>query len=143
MFRRLAELLARMHATGVYHHDLRVGNILVNRDTKELFLIDTDRVTFERPRQLNYIVKNLAQLNLVIMPQITVTDRLRFFRLYQKFAEIPDDKAREIFSRSEARSRYKLLQALPKQMHRTASTLPYSELLALAYNNLYKKSATL
>ena len=83
LIRAFAEMVGRMHARGIFHGDLRLGNVLVvqNGPSPRFFLIDNERTKkFHRlPSRLR--LKNLVQVNLFIHG-ITDTDRLRFFRAY-------------------------------------------------------------
>lgn len=79
----LGRTVGRMHAAGIYHGDLRPGNVLV-RCTEgrwEFFFIDNERTTKwpRLPRHLR--LKNLVQINM--LPQgLSNTDRWRFFQSY-------------------------------------------------------------
>ena len=85
--RRLISLfgktVGRMHAKGIFHGDLRLGNILVRKDDKgwRFFLIDNERTRkFCRlPARLR--LKNLVQVNMG-RQGISNSDRMRFFRAY-------------------------------------------------------------
>ncbi|MHC4168023.1 MAG: lipopolysaccharide kinase InaA family protein [Planctomycetota bacterium] len=83
LIRAFAETVGRMHARGIFHGDLRLGNVLVvqNGASLRFFFIDNERTKkFHRlPSRLR--LKNLVQVNLFIHG-ITDTDRLRFFRAY-------------------------------------------------------------
>lgn len=83
LIRAFAETVGRMHARGICHGDLRLGNVLVVQEGHKLrfFFIDNERTKqFHRlPSRLR--LKNLVQVNLFIHG-ITDTDRLRFFRAY-------------------------------------------------------------
>lgn len=77
---RLARLVRRMHARGVFHQDLKASNILV-RDGS-LFVIDLERVKFPRLVSREQRILNLAQLNAAVGAPVTRADRLRFLRVY-------------------------------------------------------------
>ncbi|MHC4432227.1 MAG: lipopolysaccharide kinase InaA family protein, partial [Planctomycetota bacterium] len=83
LIRAFAETVGRMHAEGIFHGDLRLGNVLVVRQEQKwrFFFIDN-----ERTRQFHAIgtrarLKNLVQVNMYIH-DISNTDRVRFFRAY-------------------------------------------------------------
>jgi len=75
--------IGRLHGHGIFHGDLRVGNVLVQEagDTWRFWLLDNERtVQFgilpERRR-----IKNLVQLHLFVK-NLTDSDRWRFFHAY-------------------------------------------------------------
>ncbi|KPK45276.1 MAG: hypothetical protein AMJ65_00340 [Phycisphaerae bacterium SG8_4] len=83
LIRAFAETVGQMHAEGIFHGDLRLGNVLVVRQERKwrFFFIDN-----ERTRKFNAIgarsrLKNLVQVNMFIHG-ISNTDRMRFFRSY-------------------------------------------------------------
>lgn len=83
--RAAGRLVGKMHKTGIFHGDLRVGNILLTgaNDRPLFYFIDNERTKYFHkgiPSRLRK--KNLVQVNMLIMPQITFTDRLRFFKAY-------------------------------------------------------------
>ena len=75
--------IGQMHAKGIFHGDLRIGNVLVIREKEQwrFFFIDNERTKkFHRlPDRLR--LKNLVQINM-FRSGITNTDRLRFFKAY-------------------------------------------------------------
>jgi hypothetical protein len=78
------QIIGKMHARGIYHGDLRLGNILVRRDDGlwRFFFIDNERT--KKFRRLPFICrkKNLVQLNMGPYGIATNTDRMRFFAAY-------------------------------------------------------------
>lgn len=83
LIRAFAETVGRLHARGIFHGDLRLGNVLAVEQEQDwrFFFIDNERTQkFHRlPSRLR--LKNLVQINLFIHG-ITDTDRMRFFRAY-------------------------------------------------------------
>jgi hypothetical protein len=84
--RNLGRYIGALHAKGFVHGDLRMDNIIVtelNPDKVKFYLIDNERNKFfhrDIPERLR--LKNLVQVNMIVLPQITFTDRLRFFKAY-------------------------------------------------------------
>lgn len=76
--------IGRLHRMGICHGDLRVGNIIINGrgSSTQFFFIDNERTQFYRTIPERKRMKNLVQLNMVLLPHITRTDRLRFFNTY-------------------------------------------------------------
>jgi tRNA A-37 threonylcarbamoyl transferase component Bud32 len=82
----LGKFIGTLHAKGIFHGDLRLDNIIFTQTSEyqyDFYLIDNERNRFFRtdlPKSLRE--KNLIQINTVALPQITLTDRLRFFKAY-------------------------------------------------------------
>jgi len=84
LIRALGEIVGRMHGAGIFHGDLRAGNIFVKsaEATWQFFFLDN-----ERTRKFNLLperlrLKNLVQVNMLQSEIITLTDRMRFFKAY-------------------------------------------------------------
>jgi tRNA A-37 threonylcarbamoyl transferase component Bud32 len=82
--RALGGAVGRMHAKGIFHGDLRPGNVLARKegDNWRIFFLDNERTRkFQRiPEQLR--LKNLVQINMFEPGEVSNTDRMRFFRKY-------------------------------------------------------------
>ncbi|MHC4367076.1 MAG: lipopolysaccharide kinase InaA family protein [Planctomycetota bacterium] len=83
LIRAFAEMLGRMHAKGIFHGDLRLGNVLVTQEGRKwrFFLIDNERTRKFHSLPSRLRLKNLVQVNMFIHG-ISNTDRLRFFGAY-------------------------------------------------------------
>lgn len=83
LIRTFAETVGRMHARGIFHGDLRLGNVLVveKRPSQRFFLIDNERTKKYHRLPSRLRLKNLVQVNLFIHG-VTNTDRIRFFKAY-------------------------------------------------------------
>lgn len=91
----LGSLIGRLHNAGIFHGDLRSGNILMKQpDNAPLFyFIDNERNRyFSKGIPSRLREKNLVQINMIVTPQLTFSDRLRFFEAY--IAENPELKPR-------------------------------------------------
>ena len=87
----LGNLLARMHAAGVVHHDLHCGNVLVRTDTDEPepVLMDLHRASRRRRLSRRAMTLNLAQLFHDRHNFTTRTERLRFLACYLRAGNAP------------------------------------------------------
>jgi tRNA A-37 threonylcarbamoyl transferase component Bud32 len=105
----MARTIRLFHDKEIYHGDLKACNILVEEPSQQsansnqqsaiyqsspllkgdlgtwqFYLIDYDRVVFDREISLRRRAKNLAQLHTSIPWCITRSDRMRFYREYSK-----------------------------------------------------------
>lgn len=83
LLRSIGRTIGQMHGAGIVHGDLRPGNVLARRTAGgwEFFFIDNERTRKWPwiPKRLR--LKNLVQINM-LPPEISRTDRMRFFRAY-------------------------------------------------------------
>lgn len=86
MIKQLGWTIGKMHAKGIFHGDLRLGNIFagVDRDKWTFYFIDNERTRCFNKLPWRYRVKNLVQCNM-LRRNVTRTDRLRFFREYSSY----------------------------------------------------------
>jgi tRNA A-37 threonylcarbamoyl transferase component Bud32 len=84
LIRAFGQTIGKMHAKGIFHGDLRLGNILARQDKGRwrFFFLDN-----ERTRKFHHLpgrlrLKNLVQVNMFQPAAISNTDRMRFFREY-------------------------------------------------------------
>ncbi|MGB2807281.1 MAG: lipopolysaccharide kinase InaA family protein [Sedimentisphaerales bacterium] len=84
LIRTFGLTVGRMHAAGIFHGDLRLGNILARKEKSgwHFFLIDNERTRKFRRLPARLRLKNLVQANILISDCITKTDRMRFFKTY-------------------------------------------------------------
>ena len=74
-----------IHKQGVYHADMKGGNILVKEigeNRWEFFYLDLDRVSFKRSITKRAVIKNLIQLNASLPNEFSFVDRMRFYKNY-------------------------------------------------------------
>ena len=78
-----ARTVGQMHARGIFHGDLRLGNVLVVKEDSKwrFFLIDNERTKKFVGLPARLRVKNLVQINM-FRRGISNSDRLRFFSTY-------------------------------------------------------------
>jgi hypothetical protein len=84
LIRTFGHTVGKLHAVGIFHGDLRLGNVLVRREKSgwHFFLIDNERTRKFRRLPPRLRLKNLVQANILISDCITKTDRMRFFKSY-------------------------------------------------------------
>lgn len=84
LIRAFGRTVGRMHAKGIFHGDLRLGNILARYEKNRwrFFFLDNERTRkfYRLPGRLR--LKNLVQVNMFPPAAISNTDRMRFFREY-------------------------------------------------------------
>jgi serine/threonine protein kinase len=82
--RAVGRLVGRLHAKNISHGDLRLGNVLVRKNTATwyFFFLDNERTVQYRRLPDRLRVKNLVQCNMHRTSALTRTDRLRFFTAY-------------------------------------------------------------
>ncbi|HXG53413.1 MAG TPA: lipopolysaccharide kinase InaA family protein [candidate division Zixibacteria bacterium] len=85
LIRELAAEVRKLHDLGFVHGDLVAANVMIARadGVWRFYFIDNDR-TRRYPRRLPQSLwkRNLVQLNRLVLPGISLQDRLRFFRAY-------------------------------------------------------------
>lgn len=89
---KLANILRRMNEAGIYHADLTVRNILVDR-AREVYIIDLDKAHVPGSRDGRSDVGSLGRLNRSVEKMLGATgcvtraDKLRFLREYRQGGE--------------------------------------------------------
>jgi serine/threonine protein kinase len=80
----LGRTVGRMHANGIFHGDLRPGNVLARKegDNWRIFFLDNERTRKFRKIPERLRLKNLVQINMFEPGEVSGTDRMRFFRGY-------------------------------------------------------------
>ncbi len=83
LIRAFARTVGRMHAKGIFHGDLRLGNVLAVKEHENwrFYFIDNERTRKFRSLPTRLRLKNLVQVNM-FYHGTSKTDRLRFFRSY-------------------------------------------------------------
>ncbi len=94
---KLGDLVGRLHRCGISHGDLRVGNILVQKNAGQIkfFLIDNERTRKYKKIRLRLRLKNLVQVNM-FRHRITDTDRMRFIKSYAKQLNLDRNQVRKL-----------------------------------------------
>jgi tRNA A-37 threonylcarbamoyl transferase component Bud32 len=104
---QFAQTVGKMHACGICHGDLRLGNVLVRTtDNKfDFYFLDNERTKKfgKLPDKLR--LKNLVQINM-LRDGISAADRMRFFKEYLKQQTVKLDEtelASQIITRTNER----------------------------------------
>jgi hypothetical protein len=101
--------IGRLHGMGIFHGDLRVGNVIIDsgESSPRFYFIDNEKTRRYRMLPEKKRLKNLVQLNMVLLPHITMTDRLRFFNAYlsKNQSLLPEKKRllREVYRMTKKR----------------------------------------
>ncbi len=104
----LGKAIGHMHLKGIYHGDLRWGNIFASRlaSNWKFYLIDNERTQKYPILPFWLRVKNLTQLN-VDKGSLSRVDQMRFWRAYLKASKISHLRsnriARAVFKRTDRR----------------------------------------
>jgi tRNA A-37 threonylcarbamoyl transferase component Bud32 len=115
LIKMAGQVIGKMHKTGIFHGDLRPGNILIRDDENRplFYFIDNERTKYFHkgiPSRLRE--KNLAQINTMVMPQITFTDRMIFFKAYldenPELKPAAEELARRIFKKTKKKLQRKI-----------------------------------
>ncbi len=121
LIKAFAKTVGQMHAKGIFHGDLRLGNVLVVKEEQKwrFFFLDNERTKkfYCLPDRLRF--KNLVQINM-FRYGITNTDRLRFFNTYLKenpaVAKNRQGWTTRILTRTSFRLRSKLKKTVAEQV---------------------------
>ena len=84
LVRNFGVTIGKMHAKGIFHGDLRFGNVLIRPEgaSWRFFFIDNTRTKKFILLPFWLRVKNIVQLNLGASALLPTTDRMRFFKEY-------------------------------------------------------------
>jgi hypothetical protein len=110
LIRTFGRTVGRMHAMGIFHGDLRLGNILARheKDRWSFFILDNERTKkfYRLPDWLRR--KNLVQVNMLPPATISNTDRMRFFTEYWAQNEIAETKKTALIKKVLEKTRLRL-----------------------------------
>ena len=84
LIEKLGNEIGTLHGAGVCHGDLRLSNLLVEEEGQDIsfHFIDNERSSFFKKIPRRLVVKNLVQLNMIFLPNVSRQDRLRFINAY-------------------------------------------------------------
>jgi hypothetical protein len=86
LLRELGIFIGRVHATGFIHGDLRPGNVLaaLQQGRFRFTLIDNERNVKKNPPPGRMLLRNLMQLNMLPVADLSRADRMRFFSAWRR-----------------------------------------------------------
>jgi len=125
LIRALGQTIGKMHEAGIFHGDLRLGNVLLRRETSgwHFFFIDNERTRKFRKLPSRLRLKNLVQANMLRTRALSSTDRMRFFKSYlgsnPQVRKDWKNWSRKTILKTEARLRKKVLatQNITTKLH--------------------------
>lgn len=84
LIRTFGRTVGRLHASGIFHGDLKVVNVLARQEKSgwRFFFIDNERTRKFRRLPAYLRLKNLVQVNMHRTDALTTTNRMRFFKSY-------------------------------------------------------------
>jgi serine/threonine protein kinase len=110
LIQAFGQTVGQMHAKGIFHGDLRLGNILARheKDRWRFFFLDNERTRkfYRLPGRLR--LKNLVQVNMPPPASMSNTDRMRFFRGYLAQNEITKTKKAALIKKVIKKTRRRL-----------------------------------
>jgi len=106
---KLGNLVGNLHRCGISHGDLRIGNILVQKNAGQtkFFLIDNERTRQYREIPFRLRLKNLVQVNM-FRQSITNTDRMRFLKSYVNCINFDRNQVRRLCRRVVRKTKKRL-----------------------------------
>lgn len=115
LIRTFGNTVGRLHAAGIFHGDLRLGNILAREEKSgwHFFLIDNERTKKFRRLPPHLRLKNLVQVNMLISDCITKTDRMRFFKSYLQENSDIHNRHKILAIKVDTKTRKRLRTKLP------------------------------
>lgn len=110
LIRAFGQTIGRMHAKGIFHGDLRLGNILARQEKNRwrFFFLDNERTRkfYRLPARLR--LKNLVQVNMFPPAAMSNTDRMRFFKEYWAQNEKAKTKKADLIKKVLKKTRRRL-----------------------------------
>ena len=110
---KVAHLVRKMHARGIWHRDLKASNILVQEkvpDGETLYLVDLDSIRIKKRLDRKEKIRDLARLNasLISTTTVSMTDRLRFLQCYLKTRKPGDRNIQDYWKAIAAQTQKKI-----------------------------------
>ncbi len=117
VLKELAFLFYKLHYRGIYHHDLKGGNILIRGPEKgkwQCFIVDVEGVRKRRWLAQTKKVKNLVQLYRTLGKWLNIVDKVYFLKCYAHLSSLSRQDRKAIARRVLAVSRKEDIRSLRK-----------------------------
>ena len=113
----LGTTIGKMHAAGIFHGDLRPGNVLAEKiDSKWRFhFLDNERTQKFQKLPDRRRLKNLTQINMLPNTILTKTDRMRFYKSYIKQNPNLTNSRKELALATAANTRRRMTGKIPAE----------------------------
>jgi len=118
ILKEVASLFHRLHSRGIYHRDLKGGNILIQEweaGKWKSSLIDVDGVRKSHRLSWSKRVKNLVQLYRTLGKQLSIRDRVFFLRHYAALCSLSRRDHKALARKVLAMGRKEELRSLQKR----------------------------
>ena len=112
--RAFGQAVGRMHNSGIFQGDLRLGNPLARNDgtSWRFFFLDNERTRKFRRLPHRLRVKNLVQVNMFPPLQMSNTDRMRFFTAYAAENKMTGRRKEKLIRETVEKTRQRLAKKL-------------------------------
>jgi tRNA A-37 threonylcarbamoyl transferase component Bud32 len=85
----IAELLGKMHATGLAHQDFYLVHLFIKPEENDaVYLIDLQRTIMLEKLPRRWKIKDLAQIHFALSPFINKDEKILFRSAYQKYSPV-------------------------------------------------------
>ena len=110
----LGTTIGTMHNAGIFHGDLRPGNVMarIQEGKWKFYFLDNERTKkfAKLPEKLR--LKNLVQINMITDDKLTAADRMRFYKSYCKAHTIPIKNQKQLAIKTANKTAYRLEKKL-------------------------------
>jgi len=108
LIRELGRTVAKLHRRGIVHGDLRGYNVLVEETEAgpRFHFVDNERTALSRREGRRF--RNLVQMGTIVLPGLTLTDRMRFFTAYRDEREDLGSRWKQVARSAHAASVHRL-----------------------------------
>ena len=103
--RKLAEIAGKFHGLGFSHNDFYLGHFFIQPESKQIYLIDLQRVSKSGKISNHDRIKDISQLyfSSTQIEGVSLKDRLRFLQCYLRLRKL-DGSGRGLMKKIEAKN---------------------------------------